>query len=278
MHDRPMVVAVCVLLVAACVGCADSRRPDLVAYPYQGGVPRLGLASTAEPAALGRLFQTSGDTSSGKLMKAMDKMPVFAGQVDAQQAIERLPIGDQPQVSVQERKLIRDAALVVGVGNVEESVRQAGALAGILGGYVQEATTQRVVLRVPSDRFDDAVDRLGGMGMLVDRTVKARDVTEQYLDLELRLKTKRALLERLRGLFEKAEKVEDILKIEKEISRLTTEVEQLEGKLRMMQNQVAYSKVAVEFVEAGRTAGERFGPNLPFPWLGLLGLDTLIGR
>ena len=194
----------------------------------------------------------------------------------AQQAMAALPIGDEPGARVQVRKLIRDAALVLGVGNREESSRQAQALAVRLGGYVQESTTDAVVLRVPSDRFDTALEELAAMGLVIDRKVQARDVTEEYADLELRLRAKRSMLERLQELVKKAEKVEDLLKIEQEISRLVTEVEQLEGKLRLMRNEVAFSKIAVAFQLSTRTAAGLFTARLPFYWLRTLGLGYLV--
>jgi hypothetical protein len=207
----------------------------------------------------------------GRLFKTVEQHE----GLDAQQAMAALPIGDEPGVPVMVRKLIRDAALVVGVGNCDEAVRQAQALAGKFGGYVQEATNEQVVLRVPSDTFDTALETIARMGLVVERKVQARDVTEEYCDLELRLRSKRAMLERLQELLKKAEKVEDILKIETEISRLMTEVEQLEGKLRLMQNQVAYSKIAVQFVLSTQAAGAKAMARLPFWWLDTLGLSAL---
>jgi len=259
-------------ILTAC-DTADGDRDALLHYwlgaaPVDAGARVLPAAAKAAPG------KSSSVATAGELL-----MGIRAAEPDAlgdQQAMTALPIGDERGARVQARKLIRDAALVLGVGNREESARRAQALAVRLGGYVQESTTEAVVLRVPSDRFDTALEDLAAMGLLVDRKVQARDVTEDYADLELRLRAKRSMLARLQELVKKAEKVEDLLKIEQEISRLVTEIEQLEGKLRLMNNQVAFSKIAVAFQLSTRTAAVQFTARLPFYWLRTLGLRFLV--
>jgi hypothetical protein len=231
-----------------------------------GGVPNLMGYPDADRGGQGGSTAAEQPPAADVLQRALaEQAAADAGPV----------IGDDPARPAAERKLIRDAALTVGVASCSEAVRGAQAVAAKLGGYVQEATGHGAVLRVPADRFDAALDELSALGLVSDRKVQVRDVTEEYVDLELRLKNKRATLARLEALATKADKVEDLLKIEQETSRLMLEIEQLEGKLRLMASQVALSHIAVEFVESAQAArGD--APRLPFGWLRSLGLGNLL--
>ena len=180
--------------------------------------------------------------------------------------------------AVDKRTLIRDAALVIAAANPEESVRQAGAVAEKLGGYVQSETLGEAVLRVPASRFDEALEALGKLGPVASRKVEVWDVTEADTDLEIELKGKEATLARFQEILKKAEKVEDVLKIETEVARLTTEIEQLEGKLRLMKSQVTMSRIAVWFERSTAVAAQQRHVELPFPWLLSIGLDQLMSR
>src|SRR5262249_30825358 len=113
-----------------------------------------------------------------------------------------------------ERLLVERAELRLAVAAPDETGRAAGKLAKELGGYAQTTSTELVVLRVPAPRFEEALDKLARLGRVLARSVTAQDVTEEVVDLRLRLKNALALRDRLAQLLEKAEKVEDVLKIE----------------------------------------------------------------
>ena len=143
-----------------------------------------------------------------------------------------------------DRQLVRTATLTVEVGGED---RVAGALdaardlTDASGGYVAQEGPGRMVLRVPDARLDEVLGQLAALGDPRDRAVYARDVTAAYTDLELRLGNARALQARLRDLLAEAEGVQDVLAVETELARVTTEVERLEGQLRLLQNQAAFS-------------------------------------
>lgn len=85
------------------------------------------------------------------------------------------------------------------------------------------------------------MDSLSRIGTVTYRKISMDDVTAQYLDLEAEIKNKRALRDRLRQLLAKSETVKDTLAIEKELSRVQTELDQLEGRLKLLRSQVAMS-------------------------------------
>ncbi len=143
------------------------------------------------------------------------------------------------------------------------------------GGYLLEQRGNRLVVRIPSANFHKAVEQVVSKGELIERQVHVDDVTEQYFDLEARIRNAEALRQRLVALMERATKVEDALRIEQELGRVSEQLEVLQGKLRRLRELVAYSTVGVEWVQVEHESLEAL-PALPFEWLGTLGLSYLL--
>ena len=114
------------------------------------------------------------------------------------------------------------------------------------------------------------------MGTITQRDVTARDVTEQYTDLKIRLSNARALLKRLQSLLDKAETVKDALALEKELARIREQIERLQGRMNSLASQVAYATLSVAFHQVANAPPE-LRVRLPFGWLRNLGLDSLLG-
>ncbi|MGB9887774.1 MAG: DUF4349 domain-containing protein [Moorellales bacterium] len=99
------------------------------------------------------------------------------------------------------------------------------------------------------------------LGEVKTQRVYSEDVTEDYIDLEARVKTLTAQKERLTELLERARTVEDILKVEKKLERVRAERESLSGKLNYLRHRVTYARVRRgEAIPGGRagTTGSRF--------------------
>ena len=161
-----------------------------------------------------------------------------------------------------DRQLVRNAALAIKVEDdtdVPPTLDQAQAMTESIGGYVAFAGPGELVLRIPDARLDEALDRLAALGEVERREIRVSDVTAEYTDLQIRLDNARALQDRLRALLADAESVQDVLAVERELARVTTEVERLEGQLRLLQNQVAFSTVRL-------TVGEDVDPG-PLGWV-----------
>ena len=183
---------------------------------------------------------------------------------------------DMPMLSaVQPRKVVYTGALKIATADVNQAVLQTQQLAEQLGGYMQQMTAETIVIRVPAAAFDQALVRLGEMGTVITKQLTARDVTEQYEDLDIRLRNAKALLTKLHGLLQKAEDVKQALAVEREMARVRTEIEKLQGRLNRMKSQLAYATLSVAFIRTERTPPE-LQVRLPFWWLGRLGLDALM--
>lgn len=109
-------------------------------------------------------------------------------------------------------------------------------------------------LRVPAPSLPSLMQSLETVGKVTYKNVEMTDVTEAYLDLQAALKNKRALRDRLRSLLSRATKVDDILKIEKELSRVQTELDQMEARMKSMSSQVSHSTLDLS-IERERIPG-----------------------
>jgi hypothetical protein len=141
-------------------------------------------------------------------------------------------------------------------------------------------TEYRITLRVPSNQFDQLLNRLTSHAKKINRSnINTSDVTDEFVDIEARLKTKKELENRYRELLKEANSVDDMLAIERELGTLRADIESVEGRLRLLDNLVSYSTLSVSFYEKHNAAlgfGLRLGEALETGWSGLLWLIVAI--
>ncbi|WP_418604630.1 DUF4349 domain-containing protein [Hwangdonia sp.] len=118
--------------------------------------------------------------------------------------------------------------------------------------------TRHLVIRIPTTNFQKTIDSISNHVSFFDtKSVSSKDVTEEFIDLEARLKAKQTLEKRYLELLSKAKNVKEILDIEKELSKIREEIEAKQGRLKYLTNKVALSTLNIEFykhtVESGVT-------------------------
>lgn len=165
------------------------------------------------------------------------------------------PAGEEPPPDPQPRKIIYVANVELVVEDFAEIERQVQQLVDQHGGYLAEAAVDRThgeyptgrwIARIPVGRFGEFLDSLEQIGVPERRTQTADDVTEEYIDLEARVANKRRLEERILELLEKREgKINEVIEVERELSRVREEIEQMEGRLRFLQNRTAFTTVTI---------------------------------
>jgi hypothetical protein len=140
------------------------------------------------------------------------------------------------------RKLVYDASMSVEAKDpalVEAAVLKALAAAG---GYASSRNVDEYAtylqLRVPVPALEGLMDLLAGQARTLARSLSAQDVTDQYFDLEGRLRNKRLLEERYREYLKRSASLEDILAVERSLSDTTTEIEWLEGSFRDLSRRI----------------------------------------
>jgi hypothetical protein len=172
--------------------------------------------------------------------------------------------------------LVYSARLTMAVFEVGPGQRAVAAVASELGGFLARQSNDAITIRVPAARFHEAVARLEKLGDITARDIDAEDVTQEYLDLELRIRSARAMRERLQLLLERANKVTDSIAIERELERVVTEIERLEGRFKYLQDRVQLATITVSFAARGQELVAKDTFRLPFPWLDQLGLGRLL--
>jgi hypothetical protein len=155
-----------------------------------------------------------------------------------------------PQPGATERKLSRSARLELTAPKVVDVVAQARGIALGAGGYTgQESTGDELAtlnLAVPADKLDGVLDQLSHLGSrLVKRELNTQDVTEQVVDVEARLATQRASVERIRALLAKATSVSEIASVEGELTSREAALESLEQQRNSLAGSVAMATVAM---------------------------------
>lgn len=172
--------------------------------------------------------------------------------------------------------LIYTADYTMSVFEVTKSLDAVEALAKSVGGYLARRDDTSITIRVPAEKFQDVITGVEKVGDVTHRNVVSEDVTAEYRDLEVQLQNLLALRLRFEKLLEKANKVEEALAIEKELGRITGEIERIKGRLKLLTDLAQYSTITVTF--APRVAQNvQEGPFvLPLPWLGNLGLRRLM--
>jgi hypothetical protein len=132
--------------------------------------------------------------------------------------------------------IIRTASLSVRVKDVPKALDEARTTTENAGGFVGNETTTRdgqghertrVVLRVPTDKYDEVLADLEGAGKLLERSAKAQDVTDQVVDVESRITSQRASVARVRELMDRATRLSDVVQLEGELSTRESDLEAL---------------------------------------------------
>ncbi|AET33910.1 DUF4349 domain-containing protein [Pyrobaculum ferrireducens] len=142
--------------------------------------------------------------------------------------------------------------IVQDLEGAESAVRRAAAA---VGGYVAGSEgglgEVRLTVKVPSDRLDQFLAMVREIGPVDQFSVKAEEVGEVYIDLWARLNSTKATERRLLELLQRAQSVDEILKVEQELKRVRSEVERLEAELRSLAGRIAYATVVVHLVGGG---------------------------
>ncbi|MGH9945759.1 MAG: DUF4349 domain-containing protein [Pyrinomonadaceae bacterium] len=144
-----------------------------------------------------------------------------------------------------------------------------------------------MTLRVPSDRFTETLSEIrAASGRVISETVKGEDVTEEFIDIEARLKAKRALEQQFMEIMKRANTVDDALSVQGQLADVRGEIERIEGRMRFLQNQASLSTIKLRIQTAAVFSsnsagfsyrlGESFGLGFDLALNFILGLVTFV--
>jgi hypothetical protein len=162
-----------------------------------------------------------------------------------------------------DRKIIRNADLTIEVPSTTDTQQKIVSIAEAHGGFVvtseakqrdsQEPTQRtldiKLVVRIPENHFGAALDQIRALASNVpEARITGQDVTEEFIDLEARLKTQKALEQQFLQIMKQANKVEDALEVQRQIAEVRTEIEKLEGRKRFLENRSSLSTITINII------------------------------
>lgn len=172
-----------------------------------------------------------------------------------------------PDETIAPTMLIRTAQASVEVKVLDTGVAGVRAVAQRVGGYVADVSVQdghdqphsaTLEVRMPAQRFDEALAALHPLGNVESVSVSTADVGEEYVDVNARMDNARKLEGRLIALLAtRTGKLSDVLAVERELSRVREEIERYEGRLRYLRTRAAVSTISVTVHEPVPVVGER---------------------
>lgn len=159
-----------------------------------------------------------------------------------------------------DRKIIRNADITMEVDSTTEAQHRVTSIAESHGGFVVTSEAKqrenidpgkrtldiKLVVRIPAEKFGVTLDEIKQLaGNLPEANVTGQDVTEDFIDLEARIKTQKALELQFLEIMKQARNVEDALEVQRQIAEVRTDVEKLEGRKRFLQNRSSLSTITV---------------------------------
>lgn len=163
-----------------------------------------------------------------------------------------------------EQKIIQTSYLRFETQNLDKTYQQIVRFVKQNNGFIQNDNSNKsgnqisrnLEIRIPIANFQKTIDSISSHVSFFDsKNISARDVTEEYIDLEARLNTKQTLEKRYLELLSKAANVKDMLEIERELSNIREEIESKQGRIKYLQDQVSLSTLNVEFYKITTETG-----------------------
>lgn len=200
---------------------------------------------------------------------------------------DQQPGGGQSSPVTIERKLIKNGSIEFEVGSVTDTKEKINSLVKEAGGYISSDNQNNYsgsprfeqVARIPADKLDDFVSKIEALAKKVDsKSISTQDVTEEFIDVETRLATKKELETRYRELLKQAKSVKDIIEVEAQLNNVRSEIESMEGRLKYLNSQVSFSTLNISYyqVASGNYGfASRFFNSFGEGWRNLL--DFIIG-
>lgn len=247
-------------------------QEDTYVDPSVRGRPRIEQISLPRDEAIAKLSESRRLRAEQVQSRALAAAPPMASDALAN-PIGGIEVQSAQQEQATARQVIYTGTVTIAVADVQASVDFVRGLAESLGGHMQNLNGESITVRVPAERFDSVIERVQQLGELRNKSINAQDVTQQFQDVEIQLKTARTAYDRLIALLEKAEKTEDVVTIERELRRLKTEIDRIEGRQRYLSDQVTLATLTVRF--NAKVPQEPTERPIPIRWLGELAFELL---
>lgn len=191
---------------------------------------------------------TNYDKSAPMTMETLQKE---TGQSNRTQPDEK--------IDASKRLVIKSGKMSLEVDKYDEAEAKITEITNKYGGNISSSASSMsssgkkqgtITVRIPADKFDGFVTEVSQTGKVMSQNINASDVTEEYIDLEARLKTQKELEQRLYDLLKtKTSGLSDILEIENKLADVRSKIESTEGRMKFLMSQASFSTLAISVYE-----------------------------
>ena len=218
----------------------------------------VGFADSAGVRVPASALVPAGASSPPGVFQGLDALNEEFNLAEPAAEIRRAGDGDASStLQTTQRRIISNASVSIEVETVEAAIDQVRSIAEGLGGFVEHLSSfgsdenqqANMTLRVPQDQFFTAVDRIEELGKVRARNLGNEDVSEQFIDLEARLKSSLREEESLLSLLERANQISETLSIERELSRVRADIERVQGQLNFLERRVDLATISVSLFQ-----------------------------
>lgn len=165
---------------------------------------------------------------------------------------------EKPEIPA-DRKIIWNADLEFQVKNVDESTKEISKLCSKYNAFISHMNltssnyeiSNRITIRVDNENFNKLINEIKGTSTFIRKVeIKSNDVTEEFIDIESRLKTKKEVRDRYIDILRnRSGEIKDVIAAEDAIRKITEEIEAKEGRLRFLQDKVSQSTIDLEIYQ-----------------------------
>lgn len=240
----PILVFVIVLLVALLAGCALRSAATKAALELP--LSHAGIAVGTQGPSQAEAVSSFGGDQSGMELPTMALAPG-----DGSSTSENTGSGSP--------MIVKQGRIHLLVKDTDQSIDRLTQIVSDSGGYIvsnrvwfepnREANYKYAsyTIAVPVDQFENALLRLRDLSLrVVDESAGGQDVSEEYVDLQSRLKNLESTRDRIRGFLDQAQTVDESLRINQELSTIEDQIEQVKGRMNYLSNRAAYSTITVQ--------------------------------
>ena len=203
--------------------------------------------------------------------------------------IAQAPLPDLPDGPIAgSGRVIKNISLEVQIkkDQFQRQFARAGTLAEQFGGFVTNSQVSEtdgklasgaLTIRVPSDRFEEAVGRIKGLGKVTAEDRSGQDVSKEFVDLEARLKQAKAEEAFFLRLMDEAEGISDMIQVQSQLSGVQLRIEEIQGQLNYYRDQTILSTISVRIYEPGAPLGGEPQPLAQAVERAVDGFQSVIG-
>ncbi|WP_434632202.1 DUF4349 domain-containing protein [Thermoanaerobacterium thermosaccharolyticum] len=214
---------------------------------FENKINNVGVTETALSTKSAVNYSSKTSISSGKAASDLKKDVSQANAFDLNRGLDL----------DYERKITKDATISIETDNADECYNKILNISKQYNGYIESSSesstsdkkkTINVVLKIPSNGFEDVIASIKSLGDVKTIRISSNDITEQYYDVESRIKNLEIQEERLQELLKKASNISDILQVEDKLNEVMTQIDSYKNQIKIWDNMTSMSTINLTFV------------------------------